>query len=174
MQTGIVGKDTLFSTIIYDKDNHLTESLTEKITDKESEMMSYRILNNNNRKILDYSECTVSENSIYKWQVASMESYKWAVSYVTGGTHVDFSKTRQYSGTTSTIKIGKKDYKCMLYKDNFSLTFAAEKNTPDKPILYSQESYYALNTGLVEYKLTLPDATVKDYVLKKISNTKPY
>src|SRR4051812_35797897 len=60
MQTGIIGKDTLFSTIIYDKDDRLTESLTEKITPAGSEMTAYRILSNNtNRKIPEYSDCSV-------------------------------------------------------------------------------------------------------------------
>ena len=169
MQTGIVGKDTILSTIIYDKNDRISESMNEKITASGSEMISYEVLSNSNPDIPTYSECAIAENSVFKWQMAQAESFRWLVKYTIAGTDVDFSKTRIFNGNVA----GKDKSGEIMFGDTFSVTYYSLNKTPAAPIEYSQVSYYALNKGLVRYTLTLPDKTVKDYVLKKVSKTKP-
>jgi len=159
MQTKVQQSDTLFSTQILDSKDRVLESLVEKITAHSSLLIYYKLFDYDSANNQLSRNCVIKDSLIFKWNHKLNESIVWRINYVDYiiPNDIEFSKTRKY------VRYDKEKEQ-IVFKDQFRY---AQLGT-DKVYNWTTDSYYQKGTGLVNFKVHLPDGTLRDFKLVNI------
>jgi hypothetical protein len=154
LQTIVSGPDTLFQTEIYDRNNRLTETMTEKIEKGSSSIISYTLYDYNPEGIRLESDCKILDAVVFKEKQKKGEEIQWKVNFKDNhsSSTCELTKIRTLKSTSPDQRI---------FDDQ--MKFAVLGTT--QGYKYAMTSVYQKNIGLVSFALTLPHGEVKDFVL---------
>lgn len=166
MHTMIEGKDTILLTRISNSKVASSEGLKERVSDKGTVMTSYNFYYTDSAGKDHDTNTEIKMDSIFKWKFNSNDSCRWKVNYSEGGSKIEFSKTRIFTGDSVSFSILGKNMMCMEFHDRFDMkVFPPEGEMQNYS--YFIQSYYAKGIGLVSYKVNLIPKR-RDYKLVKI------
>jgi hypothetical protein len=153
MKTIISGKDTLLQTRVYDNDWRIVDSCTERVSNGNSEFISYTLFDyaDGNKVQLN---TTLLKSNVFKRDQHNGESIEWKVSFKDPRSigKSELTRTRSLISTDAKKKIF---FDKMLYAN---ITTGAHYQ-------YESTKIYQKGKGLVSYKMVLPDGTEKNYEL---------
>ncbi len=154
MQTTISNTDTLLKTAIYDSKNRITEIMTEKILNGNSNILSYNLFDYDSEGNKLTSECKIIDSFVFKAGQTNNEQIQWKVSFkdLNSSNICELTKIRTLSEST-------------INQQTFSDQMIFNVVGTTQGYKYSMTSIYKKDRGLISYKLILPDGKVKDFVL---------
>jgi hypothetical protein len=102
-------------------------------------------------------DCKIIDSVVFKWYQKLNEPIIWKIRFTDFSTtnQIEFSKTRTLVQVNSVKSV-------VLFKNLFHF----EKIGTNIKYDYSMDTYYQKGMGLINYKLYLPDGSIKDYQLK--------
>lgn len=161
------GKDTTLITTIWKGIDLKQEEIREKLTSRGTVMTHYFLFTTDSLNNSYQTQCSVLEDTIYKWKFNPGDSCRWRVKYKENGKDMELLKARSFTGDSVSIDCLGKETKCMEFYDRFELTASGGKDTVVQHFSYFVQSYYSRGLGLVKYKVSLPGQKRKDYLLMR-------
>jgi hypothetical protein len=154
MKTSISNSDTILKTSIYDGKNRITEIMTERVLNGNSNIASYTLYDYDSQGNQIPSNCSIIKSSVFKALQKNDEQIQWKVGFNDFRTQkpCELSKSRVLKSTIGDKKT---------FSDQMDFAVTGTK----QGYQYSMLSVYEKGKGLVSYKLTLPDGKVKCFVL---------
>ena len=157
MKTTVLNKDTLLQTSIFDSNDRITETMTEKVINGNSKIDSYILYDYDQQVNKLYAVCKVVDSLVFKTNQTEGEQIQWKVNFkdYTTSNICELSKIRKLKNQNNNQKT---------FTDSMKFVVADTKQGYE----YSMTSVYQKNKGLISYKLVLPDGKVKDFVLTNV------
>ena len=169
MESSIIGKDTILRTEIHHPgQGSITESFSEKITGSGTLVQNYILFSQDSTGKSESETCKIIQDSVFKWNYLEGDSSVWKVSYAEQGRKMEMLKARLFTGDSVVFTILGKDHTCMEFYDRYVINVLPLTEKKEEHYSYFVQSYYAKGIGLVGYKLSLPGAKRKDFILKKV------
>lgn len=155
MKTYLSNSDTLFQTLIFDKDDRMIDSIVETVSNGNAVMKSYTLYDYPDGKRVE-SICAVSGSEVFRPNQNIGESIKWKVRFkdYLSSDMCELSKSRKLMSDDP-------DRERKVFSDK--MEFINTKT--NQGYQYEATMLYQKGTGLISYSMILPDGKEKHYAL---------
>jgi hypothetical protein len=153
MRSYVTGKDTFFRTMIYDLKHGLTDSTIEKVSNGNSDMIAYTLIDYDEENKPIRTTCEVVSSAIFKRDMQLNERIEWKLGFIDfrSGKKSILSKTRELISL---------DAKQQIFHDHLKFEVPETMGGYE----YDAKMVYEKGKGLVSYNLTLPGGQKKEYI----------
>ncbi|MGZ6519697.1 MAG: hypothetical protein ACXVED_19085, partial [Bacteroidia bacterium] len=154
MQTSISNTDTLLKTLIFNNKGRVSEIMTEKVLNGNSNIVSYTFYDYDSLGNQITSPCKILNAAVYNSSQNIDEQIKWKVHF----------KDFQSSDTCELIKVRRLESADDV-KKVFSDFMSFKDLKTNEGYQYQLTSIYRKGKGLVSYTIKLPGGSVKNFIL---------
>ncbi len=154
MRTTVSNNDTVLKTSIFDSKNRLTEIMTEKIKNGNSEIQTYTLFNYDKLGNKKSSVCKILDASVFSARQKVNEEIQWKVNFknFNSPSTCELTKIR----ILKSINNNQKTFTDLMRFENLDTKEGYQ---------YYMVSVYQKGKGLISYKLFLTGYKEKDYIL---------